>query len=220
MPTNTGNLINMKLSPEAIENNGYKLIDRLDHKELVPFVQQYLFRLSFWPVFFLGFNLLMLAAIGLMFGAGISTQHGFHTNDALAKLALGSASAFLLIPLHEYIHALAYRLCGAKEVSYDADLKKMIFMAMAHRFVAGAREFRFVAIAPFAAISLFGFAALPFLGGYYIYTVLGLVFMHAAFCGGDIAMLAYLDFHKDKEIVTWDDKVNKVSWFYGKPKTF
>lgn len=210
----------MKLSPESLESNGYQLIDRLDHKELVPFIQQYLFQKSFWPVSFLGFILLMLAAIGLMIGAGISTHPYFNTNDAFVKLSLGFASAFLLIPLHEYIHTIAYRLCGAREVTYDADLKKLIFMAMAHRFVAGAGEFRFIAIAPFATISLLGFATMPFLGGYHIYNALGLVFMHAAFCGGDFAMLAYLDFHKDKEVVTWDDKVNKVSWFYGKPKTF
>ncbi|MHC1777854.1 MAG: DUF3267 domain-containing protein [Lentimicrobium sp.] len=210
----------MQLVPESLENNGYTLIDRLDHKELVPFVQQYLFRLHYWPVIYLGFNILMLAIIGLLIGSSVSTQPGFNTNDALSKLALGFAFAFLLIPLHEYLHAIAYRLCGAKEVSYDANLKLMIFMAIAHRFVADAHEFRFVAIAPFAVISLLGFAALPFLQGYYIYTALGLIFTHATFCGGDFAMLAYLNFHKDKEVVTWDDKVNKVSWFYGKPKNF
>lgn len=209
----------MELAPESLENNGYKLIDKLDHKELVPFVQQYLFRFRFWPVIYLSFNILMLAAIGLLIGTGVSIHADFNTSEAFGQAALGFALAFLLIPLHEYIHAVAYRMCGAREVSYDADLKKLIFMAIAHRFVAGAGELRFVAIAPFAVISLLGFAALPFLQGYFIYTALGLIFTHATFCGGDFAMLAYLGFHKDKEMVTWDDKVNKVSWFYGKPKS-
>lgn len=210
----------MNIVPESLENNGYTLIDKLDHKELVPFVQQYLFRMRFWPVFYLGINIILLATIGLMVGTGVSIRADFNTNEALGKAAMGFALAFLLIPLHEFIHAIAYRLCGAKEISYDADLKKLIFMAITHRFVVGAGEFRFVAIAPFAFITLLGFAVMPFLQGYYIYTALGLIFTHATFCGGDFSILAYLDFHKDKEVVTWDDKVNKVSWFYGKPKTF
>jgi len=208
----------MKLAPENLEKIGYLLLDTLEHKELVPFVRKHLYRFRFWPLFYFGFSVFMLAVIGTMFGNGVASSTKFNFSDALGNTALGFALAFLLIPLHEYLHAIAYRLCGAKEVSYDADLKKMVFMAIAHRFVAGAKEFRFVAIAPFAIISLLGFATIPFLTGYQVYIALGLIFTHAAFCGGDFAMLAYLDFHKDKDVVTWDDKENKVSYFYWKPK--
>ncbi|MBL7905993.1 MAG: DUF3267 domain-containing protein [Bacteroidales bacterium] len=207
----------MKTEPELLENSGYTLLDRLDHKELVPFVQQYLFRRSFWPLFYLLFTLGSFVALAFHFFNAFFTNPEFEMRDALTKATLGFASAFLLIPLHEYIHAIAYRTCGAREVSYDADLKKLVFMAIAHRFVASSREFRFVAMAPFAFISLAAIAALPFLPGNYTFSALALVFTHAAFCGGDFAMLSYLDFHKGKAVVTWDDKVNKVTWFYGKP---
>lgn len=209
----------MNLSPEELESNGYKLIETLEHKELVPFVKRYLYRYGFWPLGYLAFLLLMLLTIGALAGYMIAMKQSIHFQDILGKTFIGFALSFLLIPLHEYIHAIAYRVCGAREVSYDADLKKMVFMAIAHRFVAGAKEFRFVAIAPFAAISILAFAVTPFLGGHYIFTAMGLIFMHAAFCGGDFAMLSYLDLHKDKEVVTWDDNENKVTYFYGKSTT-
>jgi hypothetical protein len=155
----------MKLTPEELENNGYQLIEKLDHKELIPFVKKYLYRFSFWPVFFFVFNFALLAIIGGMIGKAIAVE-GLDGSLALGNTAIGFALAFLLIPLHEFIHAIAYRICGAKEVTYDADLKKLVFMAIAHRFVAGKNEFRFVAIAPFTLISLLALAAIPFFSGY------------------------------------------------------
>jgi hypothetical protein len=208
----------MKISPEDLEIEGYLQLDTLQHRDLVPFVKRYIYRFAFWPVFYFGFSILMLVVIGARLGTDLSSSPDFILAEALGKTALGFAFAFLLIPLHEYIHAIAYRLCGAKEVSYDADLKKLIFMAMAHRFVAGAKEFSVVALAPFATISLIAFALIPFLSEYHCYAALGLLFTHAAFCGGDFAMLSYLDFHKNKEVVTWDDKKNKVTYFFWKPK--
>lgn len=207
----------MKTEPELLENSGYFLLDKLDHKELVPFVQQYLFRWSFWSLFYLLFSLVSFTTLVFHFINGYFSYPEFALKDALSKTMLGFGSAFLLIPLHEYLHAIAYRLCGAREVSYDADLKKLVFMAIAHRFVASSREFRFVAMTPFGFISLAAIATLPFLPGNYTFSALALVFTHAAFCGGDFAMLSYLEFHKGKAVVTWDDKVNKVTWFYGKP---
>jgi len=206
----------MKLTPEELENHGYRLIEKLNHHELIPFVKKYLYRVSFWPVFFLAFNFTLLAIIGGMIGKAIAVEE-LDASRALGSTAIGLGLAFLLIPLHEFIHAIAYRICGAEEVTYDADLKKMVFMAIAHRFVATKNEFRFVAIAPFAVISLLAFAAIPFFSGYQTYTILGLIFTHAAFCGGDFAMSGYYSCHKHMEVVTWDDKENKVSYFLGKP---
>lgn len=207
----------MKLRPEDLEKEGYILLDTLEHEELVFFVKKYLYRRGFWPVFYFGFILILLITIVLLIRSKTGPGE-FSASKAWGNTALGFALSFMLIPLHEYIHAIAYRICGAREVTYDADFKKMVFMAIAHRFVAGAREFAFIAIAPFAVITLFAFMLIPVAQGYQAYILLGLIFTHAAFCGGDIAMLGYLRFHKDKDIATWDDKVNKVSYFFGKPK--
>lgn len=194
----------MKLTPEELESNGYQLIEKLDHKELIPFVKKYLYRFSFWPVFFLAFSITLLAIMGGMIGKAIAVEE-LDGSKALGSTAIGFALAFLLIPLHEFIHAIAYRFCGAKEVTFDADLKLLVFMAIAHRFVAGKKDLQLVAIAPFALISLLALAAIPFSSVYQIYTIVGLIFTHAAFCSGDFAMLSYYSYHKNTEVVTWDD---------------
>lgn len=208
----------MKAAPEDLEQAGYILLDRLEHRDLVPFVKKYLYRRGFWPVAYLIFILVNLGFIALLIRNGLSSGH--HTASAmLGYTALGFVPTFLLIPLHEFIHAAAYRICGATAISFDADCKKLVFMAMAHRFVAGTRAFGLIAIAPLAVISLLALMLIPLAQGYQVYLLAGLLFTHTTFCGGDIAMLSYLRFHRDKHIATWDDKVNKVSYFYGKMRT-
>jgi hypothetical protein len=33
-------------------------------------------------------------------------------------------------------------------------------------------------------------------------------------CAGDFALLSYFEFHRDKELYTFDDVRNKTSYFY------
>jgi hypothetical protein len=37
-------------------------------------------------------------------------------------------------------------------------------------------------------------------------------------CSGDFGILSYFELHKDKEVVTYDDIENKISYFYGRVK--
>jgi hypothetical protein len=117
--------------------------------------------------------------------------------------------------LHEYIHALAYRWQGAPEVSYDVQWRKFIFMAVADQFVASRRAFQVVALAPFVVIStllLGGLAVTPWPG-----VVLGALLMHTACCSGDFGLLSYFDAHPEQEVVTYDDRAGKVSYFFARP---
>ena len=95
-------------------------------------------------------------------------------------------------------------------------LKKFYFLAMADQFVVNKREFQIVALAPFVIISSLAIIGLFFVGSLWSFAMLGILLMHTACCSGDFAMLSYFDFHKDKTVVTYDDKENKVSYFYSK----
>lgn len=90
----------MKLTPEDLGNNGYQLIEKSDHAALVPFVKKYLYRFSFWPLFFLVFNFTLLAIIGALTGNAIAVEE-LDGSKALGSIAIGFTVAFLLIPLHE-----------------------------------------------------------------------------------------------------------------------
>ena len=127
----------------------------------------------------------------------------------LSPISYGILIAFAIIPFHEWIHALAYKLVGAKQTSFDVNLKKFYFLAIADKFVANKREFQFVALAPFVIISITLIIVFLLTENTVKILLLSALTMHSACCSGDFALLSYFEFNKDKEIVTYDDKENK-----------
>ena len=91
-------------------------------------------------------------------------------------------------------------------------------MAIADKFVANRKEFFIVALAPFAIISTTLIVLLLFSGQLWTFTILGVLLTHTAFSSGDFGILSYFDYHKNLEIVTYDDKANSISYFYGKQR--
>jgi hypothetical protein len=207
----------MTLSSESLPHNGYVLLDQLDHKELIPFVRTYLKKRTPSSIFFNVFNIIIVAIIVFCF----LIYHGneqFSIGRGLMYFCNGIGLAFLLIPLHEYIHVLAYKSQGALHTSYDAHLKKFYFLAIADQFVANKKEFRIVALVPFVEISTLLIVGCFFTNPYYTLLLLGTLLTHTACCSGDFGLLSYFDFHHDKEIVTYDDKEKKMSYFFWKEK--
>ncbi len=91
-------------------------------------------------------------------------------------------------------------------------------MAVADQFVAGRQEFQIVALAPFAIISTVLFIAFFLVSPVWQLAVLGTFFTHTACCGGDFSLLSYFQYHSDREVVTYDDAANKVSYFFVKDR--
>lgn len=201
----------MKINPDKLTEMGYLPFDTLPHNDLAKFLQPYLFKKNKYVIFYqiATFTPLFLW-LGLITGAYL--REGFDAD--FLHFFYGFSLAFLLIPLHEYLHALAYRYVGATQISYGADIKKFVFFALADKFVADSREFRIVALTPFVCITLFSIFLCFFLPIQWIYTVLGLIFTHSLFCGGDFGLLSYLWEHREKNLVTFDDVPAKVSYFY------
>lgn len=205
----------MKIRPEELTENGYVLIDKLVHKELVPFVRNYMKKLTKYSVFYYICNLIVFGMAGFFFVDGHKLSD-YNLGDRFSHFAYGLAIAFLLIPLHEYIHVLAYKSQGATKTSYDANLKKFYFMALADKFVANKKEFEIVALAPFILITT-GLTVLLFLvNPNWTLTIIGILLTHTAMCSGDFGLLSFFEFHKDKAPVTYDDVENKISYFYGR----
>jgi hypothetical protein len=204
----------MQLKPEELEANGYVLMDKLDHLELIPFVRKYINTRTIFSTIYMVSNLLVFAAVGYFLI--VNWQRGtFTMGEGLTHLCYGLAIAFALLPVHEYIHVLAYKSQGAQNTSYDANLKKFYFLAVADKFVANKKEFQIVALAPFVIITSMLLVFLIFTGPLWKMTVLGALLTHTAFCSGDFGLLSYFAFHKDKEVVTFDDKATRVSYFFG-----
>ena len=91
-------------------------------------------------------------------------------------------------------------------------------MAMADKFVANEKEFKRVALAPILVISFLLMLGVLFVSPLWKLSLAGTFLTHSAFCSGDFALLSYFKVHSDKDVVTYDDKSNKVSYFYAKSK--
>lgn len=204
----------MKIRPDELTENGYVLIEKLRHKELVPFIRTYMKKRTKYSIFYYISNFIIFGLVGYFFVQGYNLPN-YSFGVRFTHFSYGLAIAFALLPLHEYIHVIAYKSQGATNTSFDANLKKFYFMALADKFVANKREFEVVALAPFIIISItliiFLFAA----STNWTLTISSVLLAHTAMCSGDFGLLSFFEFHKDKEPVTYDEVENEISYFYG-----
>jgi hypothetical protein len=92
----------MKIKPNELTENGYVLLDRLGHKELVPFIRTYIKKWTKYTVFYYLSNLIVFGLAGYLFLDGYNVPD-YNFGDRFTHFAYGLAIAFLLVPLHEYI---------------------------------------------------------------------------------------------------------------------
>jgi hypothetical protein len=207
----------MKIRPEELSENGYVLLDKLEHNELIPFVKKYLNKKTYTSIFYYGVNLILCLIAIVIFILDMQ-KPGFKFLTWIYHYFIGFSLAFLLVPLHEYIHVVAYRSQGAENTFYDANIKKFYFMALADKFVANRKSFTVVALAPFVVISVLLLTSLFFINHTWSLTVWGILLCHTAMCSGDFGILSYFEIHQDKEVVTYDDVESKISYFYGRTR--
>lgn len=204
----------MKIKPEELEEKNYVLIDKLGHKELVPFIQTYIKKRTKYAIFYYVCNFILVSILAYLFFHGFNSAE-YRFSNRITHFSYGILIALALLPIHEYIHVLAYKSQGAKNTSYDANLKKFYFMALADKFVANKKEFEVVALAPFLTISVTLCLASFFVNSNWVLTIISALFAHTAMCSGDFGLLSYFEFHADMQVVTYDDIENKISYFYG-----
>ncbi len=206
----------MTLKPDELPNQ-YTLLDQLEHNELVPFIRTYLRKRNRYSLLYYFCNLLAFGWAGYFLVSGYG-QESYNLGDRFSYFAYGLAIAFALVPVHECIHVLAYRSQGARNTSYDVNLKKFYFMALADKFVADRKEFSVVALAPFVTITAILIILFFVAGTNWQLTVIGVFLAHTAMCSGDFGLLSYFEFHREKEVVTYDDVESRRSFFYARSK--
>jgi len=205
----------MKLSVEQLQQEGYTPLDTLYHRDMVSFIKPYLNKKNIY-VFFYNISITIpLGIIGLFIGYNLGGQNRFDW-EIIYFFSIGFSLNILLIPLHEFLHGLAYRYVGAKRISYGTDFRKFIFYALADQFVVNSKEFKIIALTPFISITSVSVLLYFIVPVYWSYTILGLITAHSACCAGDFALLSYLYENRLKEIVTYDDAVNNISYFYAR----
>lgn len=190
----------------------YRELRKIPYDELLDFVVDYLQKKSevmilFWSV--------CIIFIGMAITIRINIAGYYPLRNIFFHSFLGIAVfPILIIPVHEGLHIIAYLLSGARNIRIGMDLKQYMFYVTAHRFVAGPKLFRFVALTPFLIISLVLFFLILTLPGLWKWSLSLMLFIHATMCAGDFAMLNFYFLNRGKKIYTWDDFDKKTAYFH------
>jgi hypothetical protein len=204
----------MNLKVEKLENNGYVLMESFKHEESITFLkskskESY----SIFYYFYLGVLLISIGVFSYIIIKNlILGQVGIITT--LVYISYGVAISLVFIPIHEWLHALAYKLVGAKDISFFANYKKFYFATVAHQHVTNHKQFRLIATLPFVFVLLLVVFLFPNVSIYWGICLITFLMLHNFFCGGDFALLNFMENYKNQSIVTYDDTQNKMTYFY------
>ena len=205
----------MKISIDQIKGDTrFRLLDRIPYDDIADFAGSYLRKSNTSIRTYLVIVILLFIGmvVSLVFGAAF---HHFNLLSLLKQFLYGLLISFtIVIPLHEAIHGVVYFLLGARKIRFGAKLKQFAFYAVAEDFVTTRSAFYILALSPFIILSLANIAGFLFVHGYAGYTYLSILFFHSTMCAGDFALLSYYEVHRDKEIYTFDDIRDRVSYFY------
>jgi len=200
---------------ELKQSDQFELIGTVDHDAIHAWVRPYLFSIS--PVT-IAYWTLNCCVIGWVVLAWSGVNKGII--DTFSILALGMCSGWiLLLPVHEYVHAIAYRATGASDARVVYTLRRLTALCIAPGHVVSGRQFAFVALAPFvvlnSALAIAAFAALP---GVFTMVLLGALLIHVGACSGDIAFVQYVWLHRSDELYTYDDSRTPQTYFYRRKR--
>lgn len=205
----------MKLTPgieELDKGSGYEKVLTLHYAEIAPFVISHLTRFSM-PMAVIWITAAASIFLSAWFWPGLRYPAG--DPQLIRGLAAGLiVLPLLMIPVHEALHLIPFRLAGARDIRLGADLRQGIFYVTAHRFVAGRRLFAMVALTPFLVIAAGIIIAMAFCPAWWKWVLAMSLMVHTTMCAGDAALLGFMYGLKNRDAYTWDDADTKEAYFY------
>ena len=191
----------------------FELLREMTHAQLTEFVVQYFLHHGSWVTrLHHGFALLNIGAI-------VAVAWAQHRSLLRCLTDFGVALAIMfvvMLPLHELVHAVAYRVVGARDIRWDWSARMMAVWVVAHRFVADTRAFLIVALAPFLllnALLIAGAVAFPRQAVLLLFILL----WHSHGSSGDWALLNFVWLHRHRGFWTFDDADEGKTYFFGRP---
>lgn len=200
------------LTPDDLAPPRYELIAEMTHAELGEFVLGYFFRRRSWVVW--AHHAMSLATLTAIAIVAVRQDRSFFR--CFGDFGLAFVALFVVIlPLHELLHAAAYRMVGARDIRWDYSMRMLAVWVIAHRFVVETRAFLVVALAPFAVLNaaLIG-AAVAFPQSAVLLLFVLLWHLHGSI--GDWSLLNYIWIHRDRGFWTYDDAGAGKSYFFGR----
>jgi len=200
------------MTPDELSSDDYQPLGEMTHATLAEFVVEYFLGRTSWLTWLHHW----MSVITLIAAIAVAVVQGRGVPRTLGDFGLSIVALFVVIlPLHEALHAIAYRLAGARDIRWDYSLRILAVWVIAHRFVAGTRAFLFVALAPFVVINaalIGGAFAFP----QYAVLLLFVLLVHLHGCAGDWSLLNFVWLHRERGFWTYDDAVTGKSYFFGR----
>jgi hypothetical protein len=203
---------------EELENApAYEKVLKLSYNDIATFVINSLKTVSL-PMMLIWTAMAVSFVMTIIFWPGVRYNAG--NPGILRGLATGLLIIpLLLVPVHELLHLIPYRLAGAKDIRIGSDLRQGIIYVTAHRFVAGLKLFATVALVPFLVITAALAIAIVLSSPWYRWVLTMALFTHTTMCAGDTALLGFLTRYRGRKVYTWDDADSKEAYFYAERET-
>lgn len=192
-------------------NNNYKAIEILDINNPKPFFKRQA-KESTW---LLQAHLLLFLVFGIWYVTTIIGTSDY-TLGVKSFFAAVAALILFLVPIHEGIHAIAFKILGAPKVGFEFKPKKLAVYTTAYNFVIDKKQMIFAAIVPFAIITPALIAMLFIYPDYKAYW-LALLAMHTNACSGDMIIINLM-LRTKTQLYTYDSK-EMMEGYYFVPKT-
>jgi hypothetical protein len=203
----------MNITPENLTSSGYISDKELGLDELVPFAKDNIQKSNPVSIFYWAYSMILVATFFWL----LFEEQRIETTGALTMAFLGVFFfIIILLPLHEIIHALFYKIAGAKKVSLHAQLKRLVLYAIADRFVASMGEFMLMTMAPFLIINSILIILICLVPPNMMWVLFGALLIHTGGCYGDFGLVSYLWQKRKFKPVTYDDVLESKTFFYVK----
>src|SRR5699024_1558974 len=141
----------------------------------------------------------------------VELKYTFEIHKSLSLFFYLKTFRTLLI-LHELLYAVAYKIKGANNLYFGAQLSKFLFYAASDQERFTGEQFKFIALFPFVSVAvLAGFSLIIFPQYFqFIFTVL---FIHQMFCGADFAVVSFLRKQGLTNVLTFDSREEETTYF-------
>ncbi|MGQ9902743.1 MAG: DUF3267 domain-containing protein [Anaerolineae bacterium] len=190
------------------DTSQYQLIYELDMRNPMDFFGRYMFKLNLGS---LAFYIFAVVTAGMFIAELTNPSYG--AGSSVIQIILALIGSVVIVPVHEGIHAVTYKIIGAPAVRFVAEWRKGLIYTIANRFVVNQREYMWLAVTPLFAISI-ALGVLYFLTPEYDLFIAGLLCFHTLSCVGDIAIVNFLWERRDQTLFSYDDDTLRKSYFY------
>ena len=156
------------------------------------------------------------AAFGFLLGSAVKNTASQLSLPIGWQLVMGVVGIIVIVlPIHEGIHALFFKVLGAQEVGFGYSKKGLMVYAYAQRFVMTLRENALVAAMPFLLITTVLVGFLIFLPGLKAAWATVLM-LHTLGCMGDFILIAHAWKNRNRGMYTYDDLDEKRTYFFAR----